>query len=181
MREILFFLILLFFSGCSYHYSYSSQPEQKPVATTIETVRVSSFKGFNIEPAYQVWFESALRQSLQKRSFINLSQASENSLHVNVTISPVWIRRYRDVDMFKTKVFVVYKSVHLEAEYELFDAEGNSIVQSSYGNTAVSSSETSTSYADADNKRPLHVIHKDLMQSMAEAIAQRVIDATEVF
>jgi hypothetical protein len=134
----------------------------------------------NTQPAYQVWFESALRESLEKRSFITLDPMSQNVLHVSVVISPVIIKRYRDIDMFKTKVFVVDKSVHLEAEYELLDAESKTILQSSYGKTAISSSETSTSYADADKMKPLHIIHKELMQSMAEAIAQRVIDTTKV-
>ena len=176
MMRGIFFLVLFLFSGCSYH--YSSQGEQKPVATSIQSLHVASFEGVNIKPSYQVWFESALRQSLQKRSFIDLAQASGNGLHVKVVISPVLIKRYRDVDIFKNKVFVVDKSVHLEAEYELTDSSGKKLLQSSYGSTNSSTSDTTTSYADADEIKPLHVIHKELMQSMAEAIAQRVVNAT---
>jgi len=179
MRKSLLFLVGLFFYGCgSYH--YSSQPPVQPAATTIRSLHVKDFKGINTEPSYQVWFESALRESLQKRSFITLDPVSENTLHVSVIISPVRIKRYRNIDMFKTKVFVVDKSVHLEAEYELLDAQGKKIVQSSYAKTSLSSSETSTNYADADKMKPLHVIHKELMQGMAEAIAKRVIEMTTV-
>jgi len=173
------FFMMFFFWGCgSYH--YSSQPPLKPQVTTIKSLSLEKFSGWNLQSAYKVWFQESLSEALLKKSYISLQRGSKNRLHVNVHITPVKIKRYRDTDIFKNKVYVVDKKLHLDAEYELFNDKGKSICESSYGKSSFSSSSSTGSYRDAEKSRPLRELEKELMHGLAEAIAWRIIECTKV-
>ena len=177
-RIVLGMVLAGLLAGCSYH--CSSQPPPKPAVTSIMTLSLWDFDGENIGPGYQERFQSALRRFLQKRSFISVTRTSDTHLHVKLAMTPVLIRRYRDIDMFKTEVYVVDKSVHLDAEYTLTDGNGNTIVESSYGKSSFSSAESPIGYADADRLTPLHAMHEALMAFLADAVAGSIVTATEI-
>jgi hypothetical protein len=171
--------IMLLFWGCgSYH--YSSQPPQKPQVTTISSLTLKEFSGWNMQSAYKVWFNDYLATALLQHSHITLQRDSKNHLHVNVQVAPVTIKRYRDTDIFKNRVYVIDKRLHLDAEYELFDSKGKSICESSYSKSSVSSSSSTQSYHDAEKSKPLRELEKGLMRGLAEAIAKRVVESTNV-
>ncbi len=182
MIKISYSLILftvLFFSGCA-NYSYSSYPPPKPTVTTIESVGIAEFKGINVDGKYRGWFDTYLSQALSKKSFIDLNSASENRLHVNVNISPASIKRYRDRDIFKNKVYVIDTLIFLHAQVKLIGADGKIIYEETYSKTKSSSSSSTGSYEGANRARPLHVIQKEMIESLAKSIASDIIKNTKV-
>jgi hypothetical protein len=180
VSSIVLTLMLFIFIGCKSHYSYSSQPPIKPVATKISSIGIAEFKGINVDGKYRGWFDTYLSQALAKKSFIELNEASLNRLHVNVNISPASVKRYRDIDIFKNKVYVIDTDIILHAEYKLVGADGIVICADTYVKTKSSSSSSTGSYEDANRARPLHVIQKEMMQSMTKTIASKIIDNTKV-
>lgn len=180
ISSILLTLMLFIFLGCKSHYSYSSQPPMKPMQTTIASVAITEFSGINTSAKYRGWFDTYLSQALSKKSFIDLNSASENRLHVNVNISPASIKRYRDRDIFKNKVYVIDTDILLHAEFKLVGTDDTLICSETYVKSKSVSLSSTKSYENANKNRPLHVIQKEVIESLAISIASDIIECTKV-
>jgi hypothetical protein len=171
--------VILFFWGCgSYH--YSNQPPQKPQVTTLKSLSLKKFSGWNVQSAHITWFKESLAAALLEHSYILLQRDSKNNLHVDVRIAPIKVKRYRDTDMFKNRVYVIDKELYLNAEYELFDENGKSICESSYTKSSFSSASSIRSYKDAEKSKPTRELEKNLMRGLADAIAKTIVESTKV-